>query len=337
MTFDSIMQYLPIIGAAVIGILFLYNSYREQVKKSEKLENEVSDWRDKYSKVLDESYKVKEDSSKSYYHDFEYTKVTEIFDSIGQRIRKEVDAFNHKPYTVAKSLKEIVTYEYLKGMLHLEKVYKSDIFTNKIEIQAEPHELVRYEYDKNKMCTLEEHYDSDNILKSQDEYEYDSNGNCIKYKRNFMDDLIMIYSKYDSRNLCIEEISHSDQIGIYNSKNQFEYNQGGNCIKQIYTNLMKFSADFNKTTEYQYEYENNKCVREFEIVEGDIVDNKKLLQEYTYDDHGNCIMELDYRNDKGLRSRIYRAFNDENEVNLIITEEGTSIKIENFQRKKLIS
>ena len=47
-------------------------------------------------------------------------------------------------------------------------------------------------------------------------------------------------------------------------------------------------------------------------------------------------MELDYRNDKGLRSRIYRAFNDENEVNLIITEEGTSIKIENFQRKKLL-
>jgi cbb3-type cytochrome oxidase subunit 3 len=335
------LSFLLTIVLVIAYIYFLYKLKRkrkndlEKEMKNESLENEVADWRNKYNEVLKDSSKIKEEALISYFHDYEYIKITEFFNNDGQCVKKERETLNHKPFHVAKPLKEINTYAYLKGLLCLEKVYKPDIFTNEIDLKAEPHELVRYEYDKNKKCTLEEHYNSDNILESHDANEYDGNGNCIKTKRNFMGDLIMTYTKYDSRNLCIEETCHSNQIGFLNSKNLFEYNQEGNCTKQIYTNLMKFSVDFNKTTEYQYEYENNKCVREFEIVEGDIVDNKKLLQEYTYDNHGNCIMELDYRNDRGLRSRIYRTFNDDNEVNIKITEEGTSIKVENFQRKKI--
>jgi tetratricopeptide (TPR) repeat protein len=344
-TFNDFINFIPILFPIALAVLALYVFYREQVKKNKKLEKEINDRQVNYKENLSkdvesalywERSKIEQELSKKLYERYEYTSEISFYDENNRCERKKIEKSNHKPFQVAEPLKEIITYEYLKGLLCLEKVFKPDMFTNEIDLKTKNYERIRYEYNKNKQCILEEHYDSDNILTFHEANEYDSRGNCIKNKRNSKGDwTIITYSKYDNINLCIEEICHSNQIGYVNSKNQFEYNQEGNCIKQIYTNLMKFSDDFNKTTEYRYEYENNKCVREFEIVEGDIIDNKKLLQAYTYDNHGNCIKELDYRNDKGLRSRIYRTFNDDNEVNLIIREEGTSIKIENFQRKKL--
>ena len=155
-----------------------------------------------------------------------------------------------------------ITFEYNSdGYLIKEFINLGSPFGNRIRL---------YEYNERGLPIREEY----NQLKEPDRswvksYEYDSNGNVKKYKRNSQ----FFYNNiYDKKNNLIEIISTNSE-GEQTSLQQIKYDQNQNIIQAV-----TYGRDGGIYSQSDYRYENNKIV---ELNK----DSWKFL--YDYDKWGN--------------------------------------------------
>ena len=139
-----------------------------------------------------------------------------------------------------------------------------------------------YEYNERGLPIREEY----NNLKYPDRswvksYEYDSNGNVKKYKRNSQ----FFYNNiYDKKNNLIEIISTNSE-GEQTSLEKIEYDQNQNITKTV-----TYGRDGEIYSQFDYRYENNKLV---EVIKS----NNRYL--YDYDKWGNLSKVVWYLEEDG--------------------------------------
>ena len=166
------------------------------------------------------------------------------------------------------------TFEYNSdGYLIKEFINLSSYFGNRIRL---------YEYNERGLPIREEY----NNLKDPDKswvksYEYDSNGNVKKYKRNSQ----FFYNNiYDEKNNLIEVISTNSE-GEQTSLQQIKYDQNQNIIKTV-----TYGRDGEIWYQTDYRYENNKLVECNRY-------NSRFL--YDYDKWGNLSEVVWYLEEDG--------------------------------------
>ena len=191
-----------------------------------------------------------------------------------------------------------------KGNL-TKKVYYTDKNFNKIADDWEyDGSYEEFEYDDNgnviRWKDVAKHVSFDangNVIdeeyfESWGEYEYDKQGNRIKDTEGHADGISYV-REYDSQGNIIKEISY-DSNGNTGSWSEYEYDSHGNQIKMIH-------YDSDGRINYGYECEYDSRGNEIKEVRYDSDGNISSWREYEYDNCENLIKYVDYDSD-GNRS-----------------------------------
>jgi hypothetical protein len=226
-------------------------------------------------------------------------------ESLSEEVKEEVVEIQEEPiiaketyYDREGAIKEIIHYNEHGDIIKTEKPsgsaytyeYEYDDYGKKISgIEYNDNELdhrMKYEYDNQGNMikyTLYSHNGSISYIK---EYEYDEQNNLIKFV--YCDEDGTIEQKeeyqYDNKGNQIEQKIYENKDEISDVK-KYEYDERGNVIKYI-----DCSADgFVRGTE-EYEYnENGKLAKSMEF---DSDSNLFSWDEYEYDEHGNVIRNI---------------------------------------------
>lgn len=128
------------------------------------------------------------------------------------------------------------------------------------------------------------------------EHIYES-GNEIR--KNSLDTSSTVYEfyeyKYDSQGNLIYEHRNIPSYNRINGRKEYSYNEFGEMVEERFYDE-KGSCSY--TIRYAYNYnEHNKPVEKYEILSNE---EKKLLQDYKYDDNGNLVETIIYDHSQKL-------------------------------------
>lgn len=123
-------------------------------------------------------------------------------------------------------------------------------------------------------------------------YAYDDHGNRIEKRTYGSDDRMFLKHryKYDKMNL-LSEIEWKDILGKSGVKENYVYDDKGQMVNKIITNLKSSEFDF------MYNYDSHKNLIKLSWSEKRNNLSKKGHSEYKYDATGNWIERIDYKND----------------------------------------
>lgn len=126
-------------------------------------------------------------------------------------------------------------------------------------------------------------------VRTIENYEYDSYGNCIKKTHSCtMEDLgyyVEEYTYSSDGNLMKVIQTGVDPGPYFRVETNYEYDNDGKCIKKIlYQNYSDAGSDiYSDIIKYEYDTE-GRCVK--------VIQNGKTINEYKYDVNGNCIKKV---------------------------------------------
>lgn len=210
------------------------------------------------------------------------------------------------------SIERSVLYDYVydsNGNIIVKNVADSDGWTNKVE----------YEYDANGNNTKETTYDADGVVMRWYEYEYDvygnmvrssnyekysgednprhahtctweydSDGNILKYVWYGADGSVNFEDEYDSKGRFIKE-QYFDEDGSFLSGHEYKYDTEENVIQILFYE----DGVINSGQVYEYEYGSNGEVALKKMKS--VIDGSDLGRiEYEYDTEGNLLRSSTY-------------------------------------------
>ena len=116
------------------------------------------------------------------------------------------------------------------------------------------------------------------------EYEYDTNGNCVKMVGTGSDGGRWVFEyEYDKNDNCVKEVQ--TYSGGFRNVMEYEYDTNGNCVKMVRTD----SDGDRRVFEYKYD-KNDNCVKEVTTYSDG--DRTVMEYEYEYDTNGNCVKKV---------------------------------------------
>ena len=187
-----------------------------------------------------------------------------------------------------------------------------------------------YEYDSNYNLSSINSYTKDDQLESSLIYEYDSDGNitceksCTYYSGETEEtDTIYIYEnnkmvKYYDQKIGGEDVGYHvleygdspyaiketyyDSNGNTNSWNEYEYDENGNNIKEIYW-VKDRKQGYRLCSETMKKYEKNQLIEtEKNLYDKDGIIYENERQTNQYDEYGNVVENVIYKNGELFRS-----------------------------------
>ena len=207
------------------------------------------------------------------------------------------------------------------------------------ENDIEPVEFVevKAEYNEVGQITREERYDADGDINTLTVNQYDEQHRLIQSEQFDQDNILLqkTVNVFDGGDLVCQNNFFGDGDDEYSTHYVFDGNH--NIVRhEMYVNGQ---LDY---VEKEIEYEYNRVVKETEnddygdamyrntytydaqgrvsrLVRDEIQNKDRRTYEYTYDDNGNLVKELVYDYGNALIAKIYRTYNDQNQ--LIETEE----------------
>lgn len=159
------------------------------------------------------------------------------------------------------------------------------------------------EYDENGREIRYARYDGDGTAIYWYEYEYDESGNEIRFKSYSSTGYYVSEYKYDEDGRIIYKSYENN--GIVTSKQENEYGEDGNIIKEILTNYDSDTGKkiYEKISKYTYDENGNLIKYDFFSREGKEVENLRWKREYDEDGRGTGFYLYDNEKTASYKSK----------------------------------
>ncbi len=295
------------IWALIFAVSCTANAQRKTDREKENLKGDVKLFRQTACKAIEKFGKIQKGNQNNIIMGSNYSI---MYNRKGQILEKD----NTDTYNVANNLlKEKYKYD-KKGTL----ISKQNIYVNVAVMLYSPRDAIKYtgneiyEYDRKGNLRETKKYTSKKELSQRVTYKNDKKGRIVEeYTYNSSGSLERKYTyKYDRRGNKIEENGYNPN-GSLEWKTTFKYDSKGNQIK-----IENYSSDGSLDNSYTFKH-NSKGERiENNSYNSDGILNVKYTYKYKYDEYGNWVEKVTYKNNKpySIEEREYEYYKGSKEI-----------------------